>query len=423
MAKQQPKNPRDSFKSFQILSDRAQKLWTKAKIRVQESQETKRRLPPGPSTPEAPKETVVIEIEPKTVAVSTMMILLVLIGAWALWSLHDVLLVLVLSFFLSIVIDSSVRFFERLKIPRAIAVMLVYIIFLSLAVFLIISLIPIVATEVQNFARFLNNRVDVLLTKQEITLPFLSDALNIKLTAILQEALRNLEIKDQATTLFNFGQNLSTAAQSWLTYAIGIAGSVFNFIASFFLILILTFFIQMEREGIVDYFRFLLPRGYRNYYDTKADAIYHKMSQWFQGQIMLCLSIGALTFIALSILGMPYSFTLALLAGFTEFIPVAGPLIAAIPAVFIALTQAGFVWGLVIALVYYVIQTCENNLLVPLIMKHAVGLSPIVIMVGMLVGISFPTVIHPILGIILAVPLTTVISIFMSDIRDFRRHQ
>ncbi|HRH93299.1 MAG TPA: AI-2E family transporter [Candidatus Peribacteria bacterium] len=423
MAKQQPKNPRDSFKSFQILSDRAQKLWTKAKIRVQESQDTKRRLPPGPSTPEGPKETVVIEIEPKTVAVSTMTILLVLIGAWMLWSLHDVLLVLVLSFFLSIVIDSSVRFFERLKIPRAIAVMLVYIIFLSLAVFLIISLIPIVATEVQNFARFLNNRVDVLLTKQEITLPFLSDALNIKLTAILQEALRNLEIKDQATTLFNFGQNLSTAAQSWLTYAIGIAGSVFNFIASFFLILILTFFIQMERESIVDYFRFLLPRGYRNYYDTKADAIYHKMSQWFQGQIMLCLSIGILTFIALSILGMPYSFTLALLAGFTEFIPVAGPLIAAIPAVFIALTQAGFVWGLVIALVYYVIQTCENNLLVPLIMKHAVGLSPIVIMVGMLVGISFPTVIHPILGIILAVPLTTVISIFMSDIRDFRRHQ
>ncbi len=422
MAKQQPKH-RDSFKSFQIISDRAQKLWTKARIRVQESQSAKRRLPPGPSSPETPKETLVIEVAPKTVAFSTITILLVLVGAWALWSLHDTLLVLVLAFFLSIVIDSSVRFFERMRIPRSIAVILVYVIFLSLAVFLIISLIPIVATEVQNFARFLNNRVDVLLTKQEITLPFLSDALNIKLTALLQEALRNLEIKDQATTLFNFGQNLSTAAQSWLSYAIGIAGSVFNFIASFFLILILTFFIQMERENIVDYFRFLLPHGYRNYYDNKADAIYHKMSQWFQGQLILCLSIGVLTFIALTILGMPYSFTLALLAGFTEFIPVAGPLIAAIPAVFIALTQAGFVWALVIMLVYYVIQTCENNLLVPLIMKHAVGLSPIVIMLGMLVGISFPTVIHPILGIVLAVPLTTVISIFMNDLRDFRRNQ
>ncbi len=421
MAKQ-PKH-RDSFKSFQILSEKAQKLWTTARIRVNENKNAKRRQATDGPAPSRPKETVVIEVSAQTVAISTMTILLVVLGAWALWSLHDVLLILVLSFFLSIVIDSSVRFFESWRIPRAVAVLLVYVIFLSLAVFLIISLIPIVANEVQNFARFLNNRVDLFLANQEITLPFLSEALNLKLTALLQDALKNLEIKDQATTLFNFGQNLSTAAQSWLSYAIGIAGSVFNFIASFTLILILTFFIQMERENIVDYFRVLLPHGYRKYYDNKSEAIYHKMSQWFQGQIILCVSIGVLVFIALTILGMPYALTLALLAGFTEFIPVAGPLIAAIPAVFIALTQAGFVWALVIALVYYVIQTCENNLLVPLIMKHAVGLSPIVIMIGMLVGISFPAVVHPILGILLAVPLTTVISIFLADLREFRRHQ
>jgi predicted PurR-regulated permease PerM len=422
MAKNNPKH-RDSFKSFQILSAKAQKLWTTARIRVRQNQMTKRPISAGTETPEPPKETMVIEVAPKTVAVSTATVLLVLLAFWALWSLHDVLLILVLSFFLSVVIDSSVRFFEGFRIPRSVAVLLVYVIFLSLAVFLIVSLIPIVATEVQNFARFLNNRVDVFLTEQEIALPFLSEPLNLKLTELLQEALRNLEIKDQASTLFRFGQDLSTVAQSWLSYAIGLAGSVFNFIASFTLILILTFFIQMERESIVDYFRFLLPHGYRRYYDNKADAIYHKMSQWFQGQIILCISIGVLVFIALTILGMPYALTLALLAGFTEFIPVAGPLIAAIPAVFIALTQAGIVWALVIALVYYVIQTCENNLLVPLIMKHAVGLSPIVIMVGMLVGISFPAVIHPILGILLAVPITTVISIFLADLREFRRHQ
>lgn len=418
----QPKR-HESFKSFQILSTKAQRLWATARTRVQQSQAARKRTPQDAIEHPKSAKTIVVDIKPKTIAFATATVLAVLLGAWALWSLHDVLLILVLSFFLSIVIDSSVRFFERMRIPRSIAVILVYVIFLSLAVFLIISLIPIVANEVQNFARFLNNRVDAFLANQEITLPFVSESINLKLTSLVQEALRDLEIKDQASTLFRFGQDLSTAAQSWLSYAIGIAGSVFNFIASFILILILTFFIQMEREGIVDYFRFLLPRSYRNYYDNKSEAIYHKMSQWFQGQIILCLSIGLLTFIALTILGMPYALTLALLAGFTEFIPVAGPLIAAIPAVFIALTQAGIVWALVIALVYYVIQTCENNLLVPLIMKHAVGLSPIVIMLAMLIGISFPAVIHPILGIILAVPLTTVISIFLADLREFRRKQ
>jgi predicted PurR-regulated permease PerM len=147
---------------------------------VQQSQAARKRTRDDMSDEVGPSETVVIDIKPKTIAYATMTILAVLLGAWALWSLHDVLLILVLSFFLSIVIDSSVRFFERMRIPRSIAVILVYVIFLSLAVFLVISLIPIVANEVQNFARFLNNRVDAFLANQEITLPFLSEAINPK---------------------------------------------------------------------------------------------------------------------------------------------------------------------------------------------------------------------------------------------------
>ena len=114
---------------------------------------------------------------------------------------------------------------------------------------------------------------------------------------------------------------------------------------------------------------------------------------------------------------MPYALTLAVLAGFCEFIPAMGPLIAAVPSVFIALTQEGFIWALVVAGIYYVIQWCENNLLVPLIMKRAVGLSPIAILFGMLIGVSFPETIHPVLGIMLAIPTTTIIAIFLNDWR------
>jgi predicted PurR-regulated permease PerM len=74
---------------------------------------------------------------------------------------------------------------------------------------------------------------------------------------------------------------------------------------------------------------------------------------------------------------------------------------------------------LIIAAMYYVIQWCENNLLVPLIMKRAVGLSPIAILFAMLIGISFPDIIHPILGVMLAIPVTTIITIFLED---WRKH-
>ena len=95
-----------------------------------------------------------------------------------------------------------------------------------------------------------------------------------------------------------------------------------------------------------------------------------------------------------------------------------GPIIAAIPSDFIALAQSGFVPALIVAVVYYGIQWCENNLLVPLIMKRAVGLSPIAVMFAMLVGVSFPETIHPILGILLAVPVSTILSIFIQDYRS-----
>ncbi len=130
--------------------------------------------------------------------------------------------------------------------------------------------------------------------------------------------------------------------------------------------------------------------------------------------------MAGLVFLALVILRMPYALTLAILAGFTELIPVIGIFIAAIPAVLIALTQQGIVWALMLACIYYIVQWCEGNLLVPLIMKRTVGLSPIIILLAMLAGVSFPGLIHPVLGIMLSIPLATVLAVFLEDWRERR---
>jgi predicted PurR-regulated permease PerM len=244
------------------------------------------------------------------------------------------------------------------------------------------------------------------------------------LTNLVQFFLQDFNIRDQASALSQFSEQLSQSATSFLAFSASIAGSIVNFFVGLTVVLVLAFFMQMEKEKIRDYIRYMFPRSYRMYIDHKTDAVHHKMSLWIRGQIVLCLSIGTLVFIALMILGMQeYALTLALLAGFTEFIPVAGPLIAAVPAVLIGVTQQGWAWGLIVAAVYYAVQWSENNLLVPLIMKRAVGLSPIAIMFAMLVGISFPETIHPILGIILAVPVTTIIAIFIDDWQEMRRRE
>jgi predicted PurR-regulated permease PerM len=418
MAKKQ--SPADSFKSIQILSAKAQSLWTKAKERMHSTHPAPDFSEPA-TPPAARKNVMRIEISVMTAVKVTCTIILVLSVAWLMIAIRDSLLILFLSFFIAVVIDYNVRWLERWNVPRSIAVWLIYLIFLSIIIFLIASLIPIVSTQVQELARYINSQADSFLLNPNVHLPFIPETVNGRLTEIVQSTLQNLGIKDRASALLQFGQKLSTVAESSIGYAAQLAGGVFGFFVNLILILFLSFFIQLEREKIIDFVRSILPSGYRSYYDNKADAIYQKMSQWFRGQIILCVSIGILVFIALKILGMPYALTLALLAAFTEFIPYAGPIFGAIPAVIIAFSQFGFVWGLVVAGIYYVIQLCENNILVPLIMKHAVGLSPIAIMFGMLVGVSFPSVIHPVIGIILAVPTTAIITIFVHDFYILRR--
>lgn len=414
----------DSFKSIQILSAKAQSLWTRAKSRMQTvEKDFKSMKVPSAQTIMPKKNVMTVEISTYTVVKSTIAILLVLVFTGALYIMRDKLIVMGLALFIAVVIDTNVRWLQRLGIPRSIAVLLLYLVFFSVAIFLLASLIPIVASQLQDIARYINHSADSFLADPHVRLSFLSEGLNDRLTVLTQDALQSMGIKDRASALFQFGQNLSSVAQNSIAYAVQVAGSVFNFMVTLILILVLAFFIQLEREKISDFIRSIMPREYRGYYDVKAEAIYQKISQWFHGQLVLCLSIGILVFVALEIIGMPYAQTLALLAAFTEFIPYAGPLIGALPAVIIALAQFGFVWAGVLAVIYYVIQLCENNILVPLIMKHAVGLSPIAIMFGMLVGVSFPDTVHPVVGIILAVPATAVITIFIQDFYAFRRRK
>lgn len=417
------KKPTESFKSIQILSAKAQSLWSKARERMQNAQDengSEDITPPLQKT----RSLSLIEIRIKTVIKVTLAFLLISGFASALFVVRDKLLILFLAFFIAIVIDNSVRKLESIHIPRSVAVLFIYLVFISIALFLIASLIPIVALQLQDFARFLSSSADTFLANPNIHFPFFSENMNNQMTFLLQEALQSMGIKDRASALLQFGQNLSLVAQSSVGFAVQAAGSVLNFIVNLILILVLAFFIQLEKEKILEFLRALLPREYRSYYDTKADAVYQKITQWFQGQLILCVTIGLLVFIALIIIGeplSPYAQTLGLLAGFTEFIPYAGPIIAAVPAVFIAVSKGHFFLALIVIVVYYVIQTCENNLLVPLIMKRAVGLSPIAIMFGMMIGVSFPGTVHPVIGIILAVPTTAIITIFVQDFYLYRK--
>jgi predicted PurR-regulated permease PerM len=357
------------------------------------------------------------------VARGALAVLAILFGTWLLYHLRDKILLLLIAAFIAVVIDPSVAAMQRIRIPRGIAVLLHYLVAIFLLIFLVISFIPIIAIQLQQLSVFLSAEVNAFLADPQIHFPLLTDEVNVRLTALVKSSLEQLAIRDFTGALERTGTHLSAFAGGSWEVVKTVTGSVAAFIASFIVVLVLAFFMQIEKERILRWIRGFLPTRYKTYTDLKFEAIHTKIGQWARGEALLMLSIFALTLVALVILRMPYALTLAALAGFCEFVPAVGPFIAAVPAVLIGVTQGGFMWGVVLIAVYYVIQWCENNLLVPLIMKRAVGLSPIAILFALMVGISFPDTIHPVIGVLLAIPATTVLAIFLEELRTVQERK
>jgi predicted PurR-regulated permease PerM len=124
------------------------------------------------------------------------------------------------------------------------------------------------------------------------------------------------------------------------------------------------------------------------------------------GSLLLALVIGTVTFISLTLMGMPYALLLAVVAGVMELVPMIGPFIAAVPAVLIALPR-GWETAVLVAGLYLIIQQLENNLLVPRIMSSQVNLPSVLVVIALLVGGSLLGII----GAILSVPAAAVVQI------------
>ena len=409
-----PKKKSVGFQSLRIIGRKAQKLLKEAR----EAKRTKEPERTKPTKTHQEQDEIIVHVSAISILRAAFTILAVVFGAWLVFHLRKEIIVMLLAVFVAAVIDPGVQAMERRGVPRILAILIQYFAAISLFLFLIISFIPIIAQQIQDIGFLLGTHVDTFLADPQINLPLLSDGANRQLTIIIQTTLQDLSISQFTDAMQQMGRNLSSAAQVSVRYAAQIAGSVLNFIFNFILVLALAFFIQLERERILKWTKSFFGEQYRGYINNKVELIHTKITQWARGQLLLCFSIFLLTLIALLILKMDYALTLALLAGFCEFIPAIGPILAAIPAMIIATTKGGLVWMLIIAGVYYVIQWCENNLLVPIIMKRAVGLSAVAIMFAMLVGVSFPDTIHPILGIIISIPSTTILAIFLEDWRN-----
>jgi predicted PurR-regulated permease PerM len=152
----------------------------------------------------------------------------------------------------------------------------------------------------------------------------------------------------------------------------------------------------------------LVPTGQRERIRDLVSAMETKVGAFVVGQGILCLVIGSLALVAYLLIGLPYPLVLALVAGVMEAVPMVGPLLGAIPAAIIALSIAPskLVWVIVATII---IQQVENSLLVPRIMRKAVGVNPFV---SLLALFAFSSLLG-IAGALMAIPIAAILQLLL----------
>ena len=179
-----------------------------------------------------------------------------------------------------------------------------------------------------------------------------------------------------------------------------------------FTMLAIVFFWLIEHARLQRYVLAFLPATRRKGARRAWNEVETRLGLWVRGQLILMGAMGAATGAAYTLLGLPGALLLALIAALTEAIPIVGPLLGAIPAILVAATVSPQL-ALVVALIYLVLQLVEGNVLVPLVMRSTIGISPLLVLFSLLIGAQ----VGGLIGAFLAVPIAASIEIVLQHLQ------
>lgn len=326
------------------------------------------------------------------------LIKIVLVGLviFALYAVRELLLILLVSVVLASAMDPLVDWlYRKARFPRGLSVILVYLVFISFVGAVIYFLIPPMVAQFNQLAGRLEGfRLE--LSSRASAIPKFLDELGL------------------GRGLASLGENFARFTSNLFQTTLGVFSGIIEVVS----VLAITFYLISSENGLKNFVRSLTPFKHQFYVLAVTDKIQRKIGRWLLGQLILSGFIFLLSFLGLSILGVKFALALALLAGLLEIIPYLGPILSAIPAVFVAFVQSSPLAVFVI-LLYVVVQQVENYILVPKVMGRTVGANPVIILLAVLVGFK----IAGILGMLLAVPVVAAIGVFLTDFRESREQK
>ncbi len=318
-------------------------------------------------------------------------IILIGLGFWFVYIIADVLLMLFAAVIIGSALEPIANYLHRYRIPRTFSVAVIYIL-----------LLLILGGTGSLFIQPLTEQITQLAQTVPQVVHAVSDIL-----VIVPNINREAVIASLQEGLMRVGENLANVSLNVVKQTQTFFSGLFTLLFVF----VLAFYLVVEKDALKKFARLITPRHHLPYIEKSIDRAQRSIGRWVLAQLTLAVIVGTITGVGLSLLGIKYGLILGVLAGIMEIIPVIGPIIAAIPGVLVGVSQS-WIFGLVTLVFYIVLQQVENHVLVPNIMRKAIGLNPLVTIIAILLGARL----YGVVGVILSVPLATIVSIFLSDL-------
>ena len=334
------------------------------------------------------------QVTPRTVAVVVLTALAIAGGLLLLWLLRGIVQWTVIALFLAVALSPAVGWLERHRVPRGLAILLVYVLLMLVVALLAALVLPPLVEQVQGLVAFV--------VEQARAPGGLSGA---------AEDLANrygiggyvAALREQASGLP--GQ-LGAAVGPLVAVSVGIFGSVTALIS----ILLLTFFLLLDSDRFIAAALHLFNPAQRPRLRRLLSQAANAIHGYVNGNLAISLIAGVAAFIALAILGMPYALALALIVALLDLLPLVGGTLGAAVVVLIALFVDPVKAG-ILAVYFLIYQQVENNVVQPLVYGRSVKLHPLAIFLAVLAGAQL----LGILGALLAIPVAEIVRILGAE--------
>lgn len=339
---------------------------------------------------------------------------LIALFIWFLFAIKDIVLVVLTAVVLASSIEPLINWFKKNKIKRLLAVLITYLIMGIVVSSLLYLFVPYFVKDTASFLGAVPKYIDTISLWNPLNKDFSAEKTTaVAISESITESTRAVKNISSNLGIKSVFDDLSKAFSNVSEGVFRILSVVFGGIFSFILIIVLSFYLAVQENGIGNFLRVIVPDKYEGYVLGLWKRTELKIGYWLQGQMLLGLLVGILVYLSLVILGVQNALFLAVIAAVFEIIPLFGPILASIPAIAIGYSDLGMTQALLIAGSYIIIHQFENHLFYPLVVKKIIGVPPIIVILALIIGAKLAGF----LGLLLSVPVATILMEYFNDLQ------